>query len=305
MLHPLLKTRIFEVNVPTVGGGDYELSELLFTAQPAAYNQGELNPVVTTTPGIHINEVEEVNEDAAVYWGVLSRESATASSNLDRYFFPNDGVEWSKGSSVWWCRVHGLIDNGGGKETNGFAIGLSKTPISSAAALALSHQDYEIRCYKPGDNYEYLTPDDGGSHQDSGVPPVQVSSGDIDAHDIMMLRKDGNIIRGYINTRASGGTSTKIFEYTIPDADRNKPLYPYAYFCGAMEHAKMGQPSLTLDPFAIDGLQSGIGSDYLSVLTPGGGDQYGYTGLFIPGGPSGYRRSSVAMLTVSPALPVQ
>ncbi len=301
MLHPLLKTRLFEVNVEPQVSGDYDLSQLLFTAQPAAYNQSELNPVVPSTQGIHITEVADQSQ--AIFWGVLAREEGTASNQRDRYFVPNDKVEWSKGSAVWWCRVQNLIDNGGGKETNGFAIGLSQTPIVAGnTTIASTHQDFEIRCYKPGDNYEYIDPTTSNSHIDSGVPPVQVSSGTVDAHDIMMLRKDGNLIRGFINTRASGGTSTKIFEYTIPLTERNKPLYPYAYFCGAGEHASMGQPSLTLDPFAIDTLQGSVGNDYLNILTPGGGDQYGFTGVFVNGGPSGYNLSSVGIMTVSPVL---
>ena len=116
-----------------------------------------------------------------------------------------------------------------------------------------------------------------------------------------MLRKDRDVVRGFYITTAGGGISTQLFAYTIPDADRNKPLYPYAYFCGDATNAMMGQPSMTLDPFAIENLD---GDAYKALLTPQVGDMYAYRG----DGPieaqldSGYERSSAAIQTELPVI---
>ncbi len=89
---------------------------------------------------------------------------------------------------------------------------------------------------------------------------------------------------------------------TIPEADKNKPLYPYAYFCGAFEHASMSQPSMTLDPFSIDRIQPNA---YQAFMTPDAGDTDGYEGA--DGDPvfadeDGYERASAAMQTKLPEL---
>jgi len=304
MLHPLLKTRAFDFEFAAANpDSDYGISSLIFSSHPAAYTSE--GATADTTAGVWLRTQNQGGPAfEAIDYGLLSRERGTASSTLNRYIYPNDGVEWSKGSSVWWCRINNLIDNGGGKETNGFAIGLSKTPILLGTVLNASHQDYEIRCYKPADNVEYITPDDGGAHQDGGVSPAQVTSADEPNHDIMMLRKDRDVIRGFLISRdgAGGANSNQLFEYTIPEADKNKPLYPYAYFCGAFEHASMSQPSMTLDPFAIDRIQPNA---YQAFMTPLAGDTYGYEGADgdpVEADENGYERASAAMQTKLPEL---
>ena len=106
-------------------------------------------------------------------------------------FTPLKGVEWSKGSAVWWCRVHLLADGGGNKTAHGFGIGLSKTKHVGSAVLPDENRDYEIRVYRPEDNVEFIDPTTAHTLTDGNVAPHNVTkvSAEQNPNDIMMLRK--------------------------------------------------------------------------------------------------------------------
>ena len=307
MIHPLLKTRAFNYEYyAQQPQSDYDRSNVLFTSHPAGYS--DVSPTDPTTAGVWLRADgaagSGVGDPEAIQFGQVSRENGTSSAALDTYIHPAPGVEWSKGNAVWWCRVHELVDNTGAKETNGFAIGLSKTQIPGASVIASTHRDYEIRCYRPTDNIEFIDPTSANTPQDGGITPHEFTAGNHENHDIIMLRKDRNVIKGIYFTVAGGGTETVLFTHTIPAAERNQPLYPYAYWCGAFENAQMGQPSMTIDPFAIKNIDAA--SAYEALLTPSIGDLYGILGS--PPGQggagweSGYDRCGATLQALLPVL---
>ena len=418
MLHPLLKTRAFNYfyEASEVNSG-YEPSKLFFDATPALYDTygSIVSPApADTTDGVWVIDTTPSPAPAEMNpldYGVVAREVGTSSADLDRYIYPNASVEWSKGSSVWWCRVHKLTDNGGASDTNGFALGLSYTKLDGTdTAIPTAARDFEIRCEKPDDTIKIIDPTTANTLTDSGVATHSVTATTPADNDIMMLRKDGDNIRGYYITGKTGysvlpegnnwtqapggqtevfdeinlggiatyrrtqvgaspafeqwyeavdatnwniyntkpvagqaadntatinqatgvitivgggapgttftpssipsiktsGERRKILEYTIPVADRQKAIYPYLYVCGEQAHAQIGQPSMTLDPFAIDNLDGTHRSDaYLASLTPQAGDLYGYN--FDGALPefeivSGYERSNTTIQAVLPSL---
>ena len=307
MIHPLLKTRAFDYQYyaqqPQSG---YERTNVMFTSYPAGYT--DISPTDPTTPGVWLRAVgaagSGVGVPEAIEFGIVSREDGTNSVNRDRYIHPAPGVEWSKGNAVWWCRVHELTGNAGNKQEHGFAIGLSKSQIPGQATLASTHRDYEIRVYDGNHNIEFIDPVIANTPQNGGIAPHEFTAGNHENHDIMMLRKDRNVIKGIYFTVAGGGTETELFSYTIPASERNKPLYPYAYWCGAFEQAKMGQPSMTIDPFAIKNIDGG--GAYEALLTPQIGDLYGILGA-LPGEggagwESGYDRCGASLQALLPVL---
>jgi len=303
MIHPLLKTRAFNYEYYAQElASDYERTNIMFTSHPAGYSDVSATP--ETTPGVWLRAVgaagSGVGNPEAIEYGIVSRENGTSSDILSRYIHPAPGVEWCKGNAVWWCRVHELTGNAGNKQEHGFAIGLSKTEIPGAAVLATTHRDYEIRVYDGNHNIEYIDPGSANTPQDGGIAPHDFAAGNEANHDIMMLRKDRNVIKGIYFTTAGGGTETELFSYTIPASERNKPLYPYAYWCGAFEQAKMGQPSMTIDPFAIKNIDTDA---YRALLTPQIGDLYGYQGLLTSDEfDSGYNRCSAELQELLPVL---
>ena len=310
MLHPLLKTRAFNLFYdPAQPVSGYEPSKIFFNAKPALYDTfGSIESPADTTPGVWVRNLAPsppVGANDPLLYGLVTRESGTSGSVLNRFITPNDGVEWSKGSAVWWCRIHELTGVAGNKDEHGFAIGLSYTKISvNATEIPSAARDFEVRCHDSNHNIFYIDPTTSNTLIDGGVGTNDVGAGNEANHDIMMIRKDGNNIRAYYITSVAGGTRTKLFDYVIPVADREKQLYPYLYVCGSLEQAKMGQPSITLDPFAIDKLD-GSADAYKSALTPQAGDLYGYD--FDGAIPdyeldSGYNRSSAAMQTVLPSI---
>ena len=84
------------------------------------------------------------------------------------------------------------------------------------------------------------------------------------------------------------GTKNKLFEYDIPIASRNIPLYPYAYICGranasgaaplTLDGSYMNWLGMTLDPWAINNLVADEGDQegeaFLDFLAPEVGDTW-------------------------------
>ena len=400
MLHPLLKTRAFDYQYEAADeDSGYERSAEMFTSHPAAYSDSDPSDP-TTSPGIILRAINQTGPDPLdpLDYGLISRE-AGGSTDIDRYFHAADGVEWSKGSAVWWCRVHLLVDSGQGKDASGFGIGLSKTKHVGGAVLPDASRDYEIRVFKPGVNVEYIDPSTAHTLTDGHVANVKVDATDVGRNDIMMLRKDRNVIRGLYITEAGGGyldlpaggnwlrapsveterfdqldlgdiatyrrtqpadptyaqwwqavdatnwniyntkpvfgatpsstgvavlatgvitvaattftpttipdtvplgTITELFSHTIPQAEKNLPLYPYGYVQAGVTLALMGQPSITLDPFAIEKVKA---SGYKDIIQPKNGDIYGYDGT-VAGGQleDGYERSTGDIILQLPSL---
>ena len=310
MIHPLLVTRAFDFQYePENALSDYNGVTTLFSAVPALYNvagpvDGGGEPPALTTPGIWLNTptFASGDQDEVTNWGVVTAETGTSGATRDRFFYANPNVHWCRGSSVWWCRVHTLGDNTVAKNTNGFAIGLSYTPINllgSDSTLPTSSQDFEIRCYRPQDNIEYIDPLSANTHQDGEVQPNTVLTPST-SNDIMMIRKDGNTIRGLYITQDAAAAITELFSYEIPIEDRNKALHPYGYVCGERDVAQMGQPSLTIDPWEIDDISPNPEDAYMAFLTPQVGDLYGYNGDIALD--SGYNRSSAVIQASLPVL---
>ena len=302
MLHPLLKTRSFNYNYAANDPqSDYERTNLIFTSQPRGLSDTTVQPPTTVTdPAVWLRAYNQAGPNyAPIYYGIVQREEGTRSTAIDRYIHPAVGVEWSKGSAVWWCRVHLLTSNSGNKDAHGFAIGLSKTQITGQAIMPDSHRDYEIRVHDTNHNIFYIDPTTANTLTDGGVAPHDVGAGNEANHDIIMLRKDKNVIKGVYLTAAGGGTETVLFTHTIPASERNAPLYPYAYWCGAGDEDQMGQPSLTIDPFAID---TTLPDGYNAFITPRARNQYGKIIFPDTGTTNGYSRCSAALQTVLPFL---
>lgn len=300
MLHPLLETRAFNYEYAASDpNSGYDRTNLIFTSQPAGYSDVQAVPPAVTTAGVWLRAYNQAGPDyEAIDYGIVQREEGTRSTLLNRYIHPAVGVEWCKGNAVWWCRVHLLTSASGNKDAHGFAIGLSKTQIPGDPELANSHRDYEIRIHDTSHNVFYIDPTTANTLTDGGVGTFKVTATNEDQNDIMMIRKDRNIIKGLYITGDGGGTTTELFSYTIPASEKNIPLYPYAYWCGAGDEDQMGQPSMTLDPFIID---TTTPNGYLDFMKPGDGDVYGD---FTPGEPDsdGYERASAVLETQLPQL---
>jgi len=155
-------------------------------------------------------------QDVLTYGGYKKKNLVPSSSALDSFLYPSsEKVNWCKGSAIYYARIASL-PVGGIKGEEGFAIGLSKTPIRgfvSGAALPETSRDYEIRCFRRNDNYQFITPDSANVPADSN-PPFSPHSADVTgggdpsgiaANDIMMIEKTGTKIIGSVVNGGGGG----------------------------------------------------------------------------------------------------
>ena len=237
-------------------------------------------------------------QDILTYGGYTKTGGIASSADLDSVLYPvSENVSWCKGSSIFWARVGSLSTVITAKGAEGFAIGLSKTALGSLAVagtvLEQTERDFEIRCYRRTDNYQFIIPGMANTPADS-VPPVApnsaditgAGSGNINNNDIIMIEKSGVNIIGSVITSAGGGTKNTLFTYEIPIADRGKNLYPYMYICGAQgaasgqffEGTMVNWVGLTVDPYEVEELEDEPdfkSSLYDQHLAPQYGNQWG------------------------------
>jgi hypothetical protein len=233
----------------TTTGANYEIEQTRFLISDA----GSALTVAEPNPG-----------DPLLAWGAIYHTTASTAT-LSKYIYPaNPGIQWCKGSAVWFCRLQYLQAEAGDDDTKGFAIGLSYTRITDfQTAIQDAERQYEIRVFREAVEYGFIRPEDNGVMQVSTLVPYSFDpgSGDgVENNDLIMIRKDKNLIRGYVLT-ASGaggaGVENLIFSVDLDDsaqvpvADKHKPLFPYAYVCGTRNQTTIGQPTLTLDPFSV------------------------------------------------------
>ena len=152
--------------------------------------------------------------DILAFGGFKKPVGTASSADLDSFIYPSSSkVQWCKGSSVLYARV-GSLPVGGNSADEGFAIGLSKTQLDGRGGRVIptASRDYEIRCYRRGDNYQFITPASAGVPADS-VPPVAPFAADptgggdpagVAANDVIMIEKSGTEIIGSVITSGPG-----------------------------------------------------------------------------------------------------
>lgn len=153
--------------------------------------------------------------DILAFGGFKKPVGEVSSAALDSFIYPSSSkVQWCKGSSVLYARV-GSLPVGGNSADEGFAIGLSKTQLDGRAGRVIptASRDYEIRAYRRGDNYQFITPNSAGVPADSN-PPVAPFAADptgggdpagVAANDVIMIEKSGTEIIGSVVSSGGGG----------------------------------------------------------------------------------------------------
>jgi len=199
--------RQFSPNIPAGGNGYPKLvdSNALFSISKDA----------DTDATLEIADNDENPGDIVAFGGYSKPVGDASSANLDAFLYPTSAlVQWCKGSSVFYARV-GSLPVGGTKDEEGFAIGLSKTQLTGRDGVAIptASRDYEIRAYRRGDNYQFITPASAHVPADS-VPPVAPFSADptgggspsgVAANDVIMIEKSGPEIIGSVVSGGGGG----------------------------------------------------------------------------------------------------
>ena len=205
----------------------------------------------------------------------LTRKSTDpASGDKDAFIYTaSTQIELSRGCGVFCCRLES-VGNSGSSEANGFGMGLSYTPLKDfpfqpgAGVITDDMRDYELRVKKNNDAYFYIDPSNPNTEVNSGVFPFKFTQATSLQNDLLVIEKNNNkITLRVLNSAVPGGQNAFIQEYTIPDEDLNKPLYPYIYVCGAEADTIVGLPFLTLDPnmdgnieYDVTGQTQNIGS---------------------------------------------
>jgi hypothetical protein len=115
-------------------------------------------------------------------------------------------------------------------------------------------RDYEIRVKKTSDNYFTITPASPNTEVDSGTAPFKYDPSTSLQNDLLIIEKNNNTITLRVSNSAIPGGQNAFtpVTFTIPDADLERPLYPYIYVCGAATDTEVGYPFMALDP-NIDG----------------------------------------------------
>ena len=205
-------------------------------------------------------QVEAPDQSSALNRDNLKRRATdTADSTRDAYIFgKSPEIMLSRGAGVMCCRIDNLGDTGD-SENNGFGIGLSYTQVkelnldgggNKVGYITDEMRDYEIRVKKSSDNYFTITPASPNTEVDSGTAPYKYDAATVIQNDLLIIEKNNNTITLRVsNSAVPGGQSAFTpVTYTIPDADLERPLYPYIYVCGAAADTEVGYPFMALDP---------------------------------------------------------
>jgi len=181
-------------------------------------------------------------------------------ANLTRYVTPaSPEYRFCHGAGIFICSIYDLIDNGFPSNTNGFAIGLSFSDISSynQAEIPDNARDFEILVEKPSEPYQFISPAIPNTPQTATVSPhsyaIGTDTNQLD-HDRIVIERFGGVIRGSIWQRNLAGAtelsgiSQVLFEYRLTDEQRSKALRPYIYIKGGRDDVTVGCPLITFDP---------------------------------------------------------
>ena len=249
--------------------GDAVVLEMRYTPMitPFTENNGDDREDETVLFQISDNtslQVEDADQNNAVNRDNLKRRDADAASSTRNAFIFGKSPEimLSRGAGVMCCRVENL-GNTGDSEENGFGIGLSYTQVknvnldsggNSVGYISDEMRDYEIRVKKSSDNYFTITPSSPNTEVDSGTAPFKYADTTALQNDLLIIEKNNNQITLRVSNSAIPGGQNAFtpVTYTIPDADLERPLYPYIYVCGAATDTEVGYPFMALDP-TIDG----------------------------------------------------
>ena len=100
------------------------------------------------------------------------------------------------------CDVRQVTDNGGAADTNGFGIGLSNQPLSPFGeafnAIPDAARTFEIRIKRPTDAYSFHNNNVEGTSTQMPHKVNLVDDTNVRKHDLMMIEKFGNVIRGSV-----------------------------------------------------------------------------------------------------------
>ena len=209
-------------------------------------------------PTLNINQNDTSNDGLEL--GNMYSDDVLGEANLIRYVTPaSPEYRFCHGTGIFICSIHDLIDNGFPSNTNGFAIGLSFSDISSynQAEFPDNARDFEILVEKPLEPYQFISPAIPNTPQTATVSPhsyaILTDTDQLD-HDRIVIERYGGVIRGSVWQRnlaggtELGGISQVLFEYRLTDEQRAKALRPYIYIKAGRDDATVGCPLITFDP---------------------------------------------------------
>ena len=240
-----------------------------------------------TTDVVNVEVITEVSPTDAASMALVSKKGTVVAANTRSAYFNsnNPSTRWCNGSSVFWARISTLTDNGGDADTNGFEIGLSTYQGNDAQIpIPASSIYFALRCTRPQDQLQYINPNadftiNGTYVTSTGNSPTNPVPATIGTRDILMIQReklevsgggDPNVlIKGYIFR--NGIVPTQIFSYDLTKEHQNTSLYPYISFFGAKTTAVCSQPSITFDPFEIEGKSPNA---FLELMKPQNGNNF-------------------------------
>ena len=199
-----------------------------------------------------------------------------------QYIAPtNPGFRWCQGNAIWSIRIGKTRDNGGGKEQNGFEIGLATNIPWGTTETAIPSTDvkFAVRVYKNTDDMAHIVPNADFSNNpvyvdNTGVVPTNPAPTDRTKSDTIVM----TMIQPQIDTGSKiikaelfreNSALTQLFSYNIPAGSEDVALYPYiAFFDGDADStvpAQAHSPVVSLDPFEPDEYQP---DSYIDKIKP-------------------------------------
>tara|TARA_R110000803_G_scaffold46817_5_gene98118 strand:- start:527 stop:2248 length:1722 start_codon:yes stop_codon:yes gene_type:complete len=181
--------------------------------------------------------------------------TSAQADNTDEYFnFVANALpeaHFSNGSGMFTTYLNSLVDHAGTSAEHGYGMGLSYTDLSllpNGIELPNDARDYEIIVEKTTDFYKYRSPEFPNVSLTSGFVPLNFTVGLAQNGDVLIFERSGGFIKASIwNNSVAGGLAQVLFNYEIPVANRNKPLFPYIYVKGGSANCTVGRPCLTFD----------------------------------------------------------
>ena len=213
---------------------------------PMQFMLKSTNPTFTTTglPG--------QNEE------IVATQTTAAVATAVNWIAALPTCKLNNGNAIFTARCNDVNDNGSGLQDNGFAIGLSLTPLGAELVdgndIPIADRYYEIRVNRPGETYKTITA--GAAEVDSLIQPAQIditTYADINTHDILCFEKSGGKLHAVIYQQTlAPATAVRVLLFSV-SIDPGYDYYPYMFINGVQANCVIDMVNFTVDPWINNG----------------------------------------------------
>ena len=202
---------------------------------------------------LDINETGTIGTDETIICTMTTGQPARA--NTSNWIAAMPGKRLNNGSAIFMARCYDIRDNASGLEDNGFAIGLSATPLAikltGGVDIPLGDRKYEIRVNRMGEVYKFIR--NGVAEAASTIQPLNIDlslEADELLHDVISFELTGGTLSACVFQDLPGPPRVGVRHVLFTmDIEQGEQLYPYIYINGAITECQINMVNFSVDPW--------------------------------------------------------